>query len=151
MGSKINARCPKCGDFGYFYVENRKNTRISIRSKWFQIKKKHPSFSDKKIKAEIMKFGKIIRNIPRKEEYNSEFRGKRKPLFYVVHNIKKDGKWKTRKCYLGIYPTAMSMLDDSIRSCKRNHRKLEDMCECGAIRHHGLMYQLDLGTLIKSS
>jgi len=145
MGSNINVKCPECGEFGYFYSEKRKETRISIRQIWFQIKKESPSLSNEQIKLKIYTDHLIVvKNIPHKEKYQSEFRRGRKPLFYVVHNIEKSGKPKTRKCYLGIFETAKSKLVNSINNCKHNHLKLQDPCECGAFLHNGIVYHLDL-------
>jgi len=36
------------------------------------------------------------------------------PIFEVVHNIKKDGKWKTKRCYLGTYQRVL----DNMRGYK---------------------------------
>jgi len=38
---------------------------------------------------------------PNSREYKTNRRPN--PIFEVVHNIKKDGKWRSKRCYLGVY------------------------------------------------
>ena len=57
--------------------------------------------------------GYLIKEKPRPKKYrkttlkpnSKEYRTTRKPnpIFEVVHNIKKEGKWRAKRCYLGVY------------------------------------------------
>jgi len=51
--------------------------------------------------------GYLIKEKPRPKKYRKTSRyypsRESHPIFEIVHNIKKDGKWKAKRCYLGIY------------------------------------------------
>ena len=51
--------------------------------------------------------GYLIKEKPRPKKYRKTSRyypsRESHPIFEVVHNIKKDGKWRPKRCYLGVY------------------------------------------------
>jgi len=51
--------------------------------------------------------GYLIKEKPRPKKYRKTSRyypsRESHPIFEIVHNIKKDGKWKSKRCYLGVY------------------------------------------------
>jgi len=70
---RSTVKCPECGEQGYL-----------IREK---VREKQPYRS----------------RVPnRKTKYVSTKRVRR-PVFRILHNVKKDGVWKPVRCYLGVY------------------------------------------------
>ena len=51
--------------------------------------------------------GYLIKEKPRPKKYRKTSRyyptRESHPIFEVVHNIKKDGKWRPKRCYLGVF------------------------------------------------
>jgi len=108
LGSKLSSRkidkCPICGKLGYLFLEKRtkkQNREPTLRGLWEKYQKKFPNLHGHQILLKIEKERLIhFRNTPHKK-YESALR-KRHPYRRVVHNIKVKGKWKTKKCYLGV-------------------------------------------------
>ena len=57
--------------------------------------------------------GYLIKEKPRPKKYRKTSRyypsREPQPIFEVVHNIKKDGKWKAKRHYLGVYQKVLDL------------------------------------------
>jgi len=56
--------------------------------------------------------GYLIKEKPRPKKYKKTSRyyplRDSHPIFEIAHNIKKEGKWKSKRCYLGVYQKVLN-------------------------------------------
>jgi len=89
-------KCPRCSGDGYYYTEKLRISR------------------PKRIRPTVTRYNIHTRKTEtyQYEPYRSVRREKNR-YRYFIHNTKKDGKWSTKRCYVGragyeIYPRALS-------------------------------------------
>jgi len=101
MGKK-SIPCPICDEPGVLVKEpprTRKRDKPTNWEVWSEYRTKYPDLQDYDLYLKIIRAGKLPPhfNIPKKAYYR-----KKNPIYQVYHSKKVNGKWKTKKCYLGV-------------------------------------------------